>query len=87
MSNAVPTQSDHQADLVSVLLVSPTTATPALNALKAHSGAQLPTGASSSAAKTQPTLPAHVSATQGSDCSQDPARAAPSTTSSPTDIA
>lgn len=72
-----------------MLLVSPTTATVAPDALKALSGALLPTSASSSAAKTPPTVPVPVpvSATQASDCSQDHARAAQSTTSSLTDIA
>lgn len=72
-----------------MLLVSPTTATAALDALKVPSGARLPTSASSSAAKTQHTVQVQVpaSATQDLDFSQDHARAAQSTTSSPTDIA
>lgn len=72
-----------------MLLVSPTSATPAPDALKAHYGAQLPTSASSSAAKTQSTVPVPVpvSATQVLDSSQDLAKGAQSTTSSPMDTA
>ena len=70
-------------------LVSPTIQECARDALKVHSGAPLLINASSSADKTQPTppQPANVSATQDSDCSQDHARAAQSTTSSPMDTA
>ena len=72
-----------------MLLVSPTTVTPALNALKVHSGAQLQTNASLSVDKTQHTVPvlAHVSAIQDLDFCQDHAKPAPQTTSSPMDIA
>lgn len=86
---AVPTLSEHPMEAASVRLVSPTSAIPAQDVLRVPFGAQLPTNASSSVVKTQPTVqvPAHVSATQASDFSQDHAVSAPTDISSLKDTA
>ena len=86
---ASPMPEETPMELAPARRASPTSPEFARDAPRAPSGAHLPTDASSSAGKTQPTLskPMPVSATPASVFFQDPVRYALRDTSSPTDTA